>query len=112
MFLARRLAVRFHRTRVAAAVEASKVIQSGFRAQKTRKIVAERAARRQKRQELWETHRQNETARGQRERREASIVIQAIWRGAIARVEVAERARRKLRAVLVDLGGGQGRMHR
>lgn len=39
-------------------------------------------------------------------------MIQAAWRAAIDRVEAAERARRKLRAVLVDLGGGQGRMHR
>lgn len=112
MFLARRLAMRFHLARGPAAVGASKVIQSGFRAQKTREIVAERATRRQKREELWEVHRQNETARAQRGRRDASVVIQASWRGAIGRLEGAERARRKLTGVLVDLGGGQGRIHR
>lgn len=112
MFLTRQVAERYHRTRGPAAVEASRVIQSGLRVQKTRGIVAERAIRRQKREELREVERQNETARTRGRRQEASIIIQAAWRGAIGRVQGAERARRKLRAVLVDLGGGQGRMHR
>lgn len=112
MFLARRVARRHHRTRGPVAVEAAKTIQSVFRAQKTREIAAEREIRWQTREELWEVQRQNETSRTQRERRGASIAIQAAWRAAIGRAEGAERARRKLRAVLVDLGGGQGRMHR
>lgn len=111
-FLARRVAKRHQRARGSAAIAASRVIQLGFRAQQERRAVSERAIRRQKREGLREILRQNETAREKRRREESSIVIQAAWRGAIGRVEGAERARQKLKSVLVDLGGGQGRMHR
>lgn len=111
-FLARRVAKRHHRSRGPAAVTASRVIQRGFRAQQKRKAVAEQAVRRRKREGLREIHRQNETVRGKRRRAEASIVIQAAWRAANGRAEGADRARQKLKRVLVDLGGGQGRMHR
>lgn len=112
MFLARRVTGRHRRTRGTGAVEASKVIQSGFRAQKTREVAAERGICRKKQEKIGKPQRQNDTAQAQRERREASVVIQASWRAAVGRGKGAERARQKLRAVLVGLGGGLGRMHR
>ncbi len=109
---ARRVARRYDRARGPSSAAASRVIQSGFRGRKGRKRAAELAARRRKREALQEIDHQNRTVRDQRERDAASIVIQTAWRAAIGRAEGAERARVKLRAVLVDLGGGEGRMHR
>lgn len=111
-FLAGRVAKRHYRTRGPVAVAASRVIQLGFRAQQERRAAAERAVRWRKREVLREIHRQNETARENQWREMASITIQAAWRAVVGRVEGAERARLKLERVLVDLGGGQGRMHR
>ena len=70
-----------------------------------------------KREERSEKERREEKSRlalakKQHRRRKAATVIQAVWRGATGRVQGGARARRKLRTVLVDLGGGKGRMHR
>ena len=112
IFLARRVAGRYNRAHGPAAAAASRVIQSAFRSQEARKRADELAICRRKRTKLQEIDRQNRTAQDRRERWEASIVIQTAWRAAIGRTKGAERARRELRGVLVDLGGGLGRMHR
>lgn len=110
--IARRTAERRRRVRGPAVLAASRIIQAEFRSWKARVKTADVAVRQKKRQELRERYWRDETAKDEQKRRDASTVIQAAWRGAVGRAVGLKRARRRLKGVLNELGGGRGRMHR
>ncbi|CAM9173450.1 unnamed protein product [Ectocarpus sp. 12 AP-2014] len=111
VFIARHAAERRRRVRGPSVLAASRIIQAEFRSWKARTKTADVAVRQKNRQERERCWR-NETAKDEQRRRDASTVIQAAWRGAAGRAVGLSRARRTLRRVLNDLGGGRGRMHR
>ncbi|CAM9188508.1 unnamed protein product [Scytosiphon promiscuus] len=110
--LARRTAERRRRARGSTAVENALVLHGGFRTQQTRAEAIKREACQREGEELRKPQRDAEMAQENVEVAIASTVIQAAWRAAVGRAEGANRARRRLKEVLVELGGGQGRMHR
>lgn len=112
MYLARRLAARYCRLRGAAAIEACRAIQRMFRANRARQSALTQTCRTRERKEQLRKERDCKVAQTAKSRVNACTVIQATCRGAIGRKEGHARARQKLKGVLVDLGGGLGRMHR
>ncbi|CAN0008790.1 unnamed protein product [Ectocarpus sp. 4 AP-2014] len=112
VFIGRHTAERRRRVRGPAVLAASRIIQAEFRSWKARVKTADVAVRKKNRQELRERCWFDETAKDEQSRRDASTVIQAAWRGAAGRAVGLSRARRTLRGVLNELGGGRGRMHR
>ncbi|CAM9327838.1 unnamed protein product, partial [Hapterophycus canaliculatus] len=111
-YLARRKAERRRFSRGSTAVEGALTIPSVFREHQTRNDAAEHEAYQQQDEEVrvaqWDSRRAQEEIK----RSTASTVIQAAWRAAVGRSNGADSARRKLKEVLVELSGGQGRMHR
>lgn len=110
--LARRVADRYHHKHGPGVIKTCSTIQRKFLGYRARQSVQERLALKRRNDKLQKKKRDVETATTTSCREAACTVIQAVWRGAMGCREGGARARRKLQDVLVDLGGGQGRMHR
>ena len=91
------------------------VIQNAFRKHLARRSVLACITRidQHELEESTKTEQEMDTLEAENRRRsEACKVIQTAWRGAIGRSVGTARARRELKAILLDFGGGLGRMHR
>lgn len=103
VYLARRTAARYRRTR-GLATRQSCVIQRAFRAHQ---LALKRISRMHR-----ERNEQREIDLLERRKMEACTAIQAVWRGFHDREEAKARARHDLKNMLIELGGGPGRIHR
>ncbi|CAN0454021.1 unnamed protein product, partial [Laminaria digitata] len=106
-----------HRVPERITTRASCTIQRAVRLSQAqrRRVTLTRDSLKRKREERREREKSVEISRlakKQEIQEKGANAIQAVWRGVVGRTEGGTRARRKLRRVLMDLGGGTGRMHR
>lgn len=111
-WIARRKGDHIRRTRGPAAVSASCTIQRVLRGHLARQSFQVQLAQRSKLRGDTDRRRRLEETRVGEARCKASITIQTYWRGMMGRGKGVVRGRKKLREILLQLGGGEGRMHR
>lgn len=110
IFLTRRRADHRRRARGSTTSEGALFTHGIFRPQEAQNLAAEYETCEKKDEKRRQAQQDAEVTKEEVKR--ASTVIQAAWRATVGREEGADRARRKLKEVLNELGGGRGRMHR